>query len=88
MKDAAAIPHTRKDFLSILDFEPAEFERCLELAAQIKAIQAEQNAEIEALLSEEQLAKLNEARAAAAAKKKEKTAATATSATPKKAAAE
>jgi ornithine carbamoyltransferase len=28
---------TRKDFLSVLDFEPAELERCLELAAQVKA---------------------------------------------------
>src|SRR5262249_14696090 len=28
---------TRKDFLSVLDFEPAELERCLNLAAQMKA---------------------------------------------------
>src|ERR1044071_7868441 len=37
MKEAAAIPHTRKDFLSVLDFEPGDLERCLGLAAQIKA---------------------------------------------------
>ena len=30
-------PHTRKDFLSVLDFEPADLERCLDLAAQAKA---------------------------------------------------
>jgi ornithine carbamoyltransferase len=28
---------TRKDFLSILDFDPSEIERCLELAARVKA---------------------------------------------------
>ena len=28
---------TRKDFLSVLDFEPADLERCLELATQLKA---------------------------------------------------
>ena len=28
---------TRKDFLSVLDFEPADLERCLQLAAQVKA---------------------------------------------------
>jgi ornithine carbamoyltransferase len=28
---------TRKDFLSILDFDPADLERCLQLAAQLKA---------------------------------------------------
>ena len=28
---------TRKDFLSVLDFEPADLEHCLELAAQVKA---------------------------------------------------
>jgi ornithine carbamoyltransferase len=28
---------TRKDFLSVLDFDPADLERCLELAAQVKA---------------------------------------------------
>lgn len=33
----AALSRTPKDFLSILDFEPAELERCLDLAAQIKA---------------------------------------------------
>jgi ornithine carbamoyltransferase len=27
----------RKDFLSVLDFEPADFDRCLDLAAQLKA---------------------------------------------------
>ena len=37
MKEAAAIPHTRKDFLSVLDFEPGDLERCLALAAQVKA---------------------------------------------------
>ena len=31
---------TRKDFLSILDFEPADLERCLQLAAQMKADRA------------------------------------------------
>jgi ornithine carbamoyltransferase len=30
-------PRTRKDFLSILDFEPADLELCLDLAAQAKA---------------------------------------------------
>jgi len=33
----STISRTRKDFLSILDFEPAELERCLDLAAQAKA---------------------------------------------------
>jgi ornithine carbamoyltransferase len=28
---------TRKDFLSVLDFEPADLERCLQLAAQVKS---------------------------------------------------
>ena len=37
MKEAAAIPHTRKDFLSVLDFESGDLERCLAFAAQIKA---------------------------------------------------
>lgn len=37
MKEVPAVPHTRKDFLSVLDFEPAELERCLDLAAQVKA---------------------------------------------------
>src|SRR5438046_2050338 len=37
MKDAPVVPRTRKDFLSILDFDHAELERCLELAAQVKA---------------------------------------------------
>jgi ornithine carbamoyltransferase len=31
---------TRKDFLSVLDFEPAELERCIHLAAQLKADRA------------------------------------------------
>jgi ornithine carbamoyltransferase len=31
------IPRTRKDFLSILDFDPTELEHCLNLAAQAKA---------------------------------------------------
>ena len=30
-------PSAPKDFLSVLDFEPAELERCLDLAAQTKA---------------------------------------------------
>ena len=30
----------RKDFLSVLDFEPADLERCLEVAAQLKADRA------------------------------------------------
>jgi ornithine carbamoyltransferase len=34
MEQAARL---RKDFLSVLDLEPAEFDRCLELAAQLKA---------------------------------------------------
>jgi ornithine carbamoyltransferase len=33
----STIPHTHKDFLSVLDFEPADLERCLDLAAQAKA---------------------------------------------------
>jgi ornithine carbamoyltransferase len=37
MKPAATAPQTRKDFLSVLDFEPGDLERCLELAAQVKA---------------------------------------------------
>ena len=37
MKPAGAVPQTRKDFLSVLDFEPADLERCLDLAAQMKA---------------------------------------------------
>lgn len=39
MKDAVAVPRTRalKDFLTVLDFEAADLERCLDLAAQIKA---------------------------------------------------
>ncbi len=31
------MPRTLKDFLSVLDFEPADLERCLDLAAQIKS---------------------------------------------------
>jgi ornithine carbamoyltransferase len=31
------LTRTRKDFLSVLDFEPADLDRCLELAAQMKA---------------------------------------------------
>src|SRR5881296_285587 len=31
---------TRKDFLSVLDFDPADLERCLELAAHVKADRA------------------------------------------------
>src|SRR4249919_2541458 len=37
MKEASTVPRTRKDFLSVLDFDPVELERCLELAAQVKA---------------------------------------------------
>lgn len=37
MKEAAAVPHTRKDFLSVLDFDHADLEHCLDLAAQVKA---------------------------------------------------
>lgn len=40
MKDAAAPPRVLKDFLSVLDFEPADLERCLDLAAQVKADRA------------------------------------------------
>jgi ornithine carbamoyltransferase len=31
------LTRTRKDFLSVLDFEPADFDRCLDLAGQLKA---------------------------------------------------
>jgi ornithine carbamoyltransferase len=37
MSDTAIVPATRKDFLSVLDLDPPEFERCLDLAAQVKA---------------------------------------------------
>jgi ornithine carbamoyltransferase len=37
MNDAAAVSRTRKDFLSVLDFEPTDLEHCLDLAAQVKA---------------------------------------------------
>src|SRR5215510_12332776 len=37
MKDAPVVQRTRKDFLSVLDLEPMELERCLDLAAQVKA---------------------------------------------------
>jgi ornithine carbamoyltransferase len=40
MKDATAVSRTRKDFLSVLDFEPADLEHCLDLAAQLKADRA------------------------------------------------
>src|SRR6185369_15523608 len=30
-------PRTRKDFLSVLDFDPVELDRCLDLSAQVKA---------------------------------------------------
>jgi len=33
----AQLTRIRKDFLSVLDLEPADFERCLDLAAQLKA---------------------------------------------------
>lgn len=32
----APLPRTRKDFLSLMDFDPVTLERCLELAAQVK----------------------------------------------------
>ena len=37
---AAPVPHTRKDFLSVLDLDPTELDRCLDLSAQIKADRA------------------------------------------------
>ena len=37
MKQPAATPFTCKDFLSVLDFEPADLDRCLDLASQVKA---------------------------------------------------
>src|SRR4029450_496393 len=37
MKEASTVPRTRKDFLSVLDFDPIELGRCLDLAAQVKA---------------------------------------------------
>ncbi|HEV8233180.1 MAG TPA: hypothetical protein VGP84_01235, partial [Gemmatimonadaceae bacterium] len=37
MKEASTVPRTRKDFLSVLDFDPVELERCLDLSAQVKA---------------------------------------------------
>jgi ornithine carbamoyltransferase len=37
MKQPAATPFTCKDFLSVLDFEPADLDRCLDLATQVKA---------------------------------------------------
>jgi ornithine carbamoyltransferase len=36
MSNLAAVTH-RKDFLSVLDFDAADLERCLEIAAQVKA---------------------------------------------------
>lgn len=36
MSNLAAVTH-RKDFLSVLDFDTADLERCLEIAAQVKA---------------------------------------------------
>ena len=33
----AQLTRIRKDFLSVLDLDPADFERCLDLAAQLKA---------------------------------------------------
>src|SRR3954466_9401734 len=32
-----SVTQTRKDFLSVLDFDAADLERCLQLAAQLKA---------------------------------------------------
>jgi len=40
MTKNATLSRIPKDFLSILDFEPADLERCLDLAAQIKADRA------------------------------------------------
>jgi ornithine carbamoyltransferase len=37
MNKGATVSRIRKDFLSVLDFEPADLERCLDLAAQVKA---------------------------------------------------
>lgn len=37
---APALSRTRKDFLSVLDLDPADLDRCLSLAAQIKADRA------------------------------------------------
>jgi ornithine carbamoyltransferase len=37
MKDTTAAPRTFKDFLSVLDFEGPDLDRCLDLAAQMKA---------------------------------------------------
>src|SRR5580765_3288485 len=37
MKEASTVPRTRKDFLSVLDLDPVELERCLDLATQVKA---------------------------------------------------
>jgi ornithine carbamoyltransferase len=38
MRDAApVVPRTRKDFLSVLDLDPIDLDRCLDLAAQVKA---------------------------------------------------
>src|SRR5437762_4957682 len=37
MKEAPAVARTRKDFLSVLDLDPIDVNRCLELAAQVKA---------------------------------------------------
>ena len=36
MTNAATVAHP-KDFLSVLDFDPADLERCLDLAATVKA---------------------------------------------------
>jgi ornithine carbamoyltransferase len=37
MNESPAAARMRKDFLSVIDFEPADLERCLDLAAQVKA---------------------------------------------------
>ena len=37
MADSHLDVTTRKDFLSVLDFDAADLERCLQLAAQVKA---------------------------------------------------
>ena len=41
MKEASTVPRTRKDFLSVLDLDPVELERCLDLATQVKAVVAQ-----------------------------------------------
>jgi ornithine carbamoyltransferase len=40
MSESPAAARMRKDFLSVIDFDPADLERCLDLAAQVKADRA------------------------------------------------